>query len=375
MKAKCINDQSEEYPNFKGELSSYKLAGLTKDKLYQVEQSKEYKSYYEVINDLGIKENYKKERFEMLECLNQSCEYNVNSKCQVSINGCNVRLTKKEKSAPQPASINLGEQLEKLKKLLATSEDHNKIFSEENERLKKEIKTLENTRDALVKANNELKEENKNLARESKDLEERLDNQSISITNYMKENEELKEKNKTIIVKCIDDENREVFKNKLYKAEEKEEYYFVEDEAFLNKRYWGATGYLKKHFEKIENKKVFQEYIGLKYKDNQSIKEKSKECYNYNCGRNNNNNCSDGCHMRITKDMDYDNKKSEIKTLKENNQTMNKEISQLTDELQQSNFKLKEYETKLPQIKSLVIKLVDINKALAGQIYVEELED
>lgn len=186
MQAKCINDHSEEYPDFKGKLSSNKFAGLTKDKLYEVEQAKLYEGYFEVINDLGIKENYKKERFESMnsnfkECLNKECKPNVESKCRdgrinsLSMIECRRRIEPpKNKEYYELKKENeelLGKyQLEKtnvlenenkiyaLEELLAAYEDHNKIFSEENERLKEENKELQVMISDQDKSANELRE-------------------------------------------------------------------------------------------------------------------------------------------------------------------------------------------------------------------------
>jgi regulator of replication initiation timing len=79
--------------------------------------------------------------------------------------------------------------------------------------------------------------------------------------------------------------------------------------------------------------------------------------------------------LKATNATNYDEYKEHLKMLQEENEEIKAEINQLRDEVRQTNFKLKDYETKLPQIKLLVVKLVDINKILASNIYVEELEE
>lgn len=68
LKVICINDQTEAYPNYKGNKTAYKTNGITKDKIYEVEQSEEYEEYYNLLNnDLGEKQSYKKDRFKIVE--------------------------------------------------------------------------------------------------------------------------------------------------------------------------------------------------------------------------------------------------------------------------------------------------------------------
>lgn len=67
MKAICIDNETEEHKNFKAIPTKEKLKGLTKDKEYEVKQSKEYEGYFEVMNDLNEIETYKKYRFEVIE--------------------------------------------------------------------------------------------------------------------------------------------------------------------------------------------------------------------------------------------------------------------------------------------------------------------
>lgn len=67
MKAICTDDTTEEHKNYKGKPVKEKIKGLTKDKEYEVKQSKEYEDYYEVMSDLGSIETYKKYRFKIVE--------------------------------------------------------------------------------------------------------------------------------------------------------------------------------------------------------------------------------------------------------------------------------------------------------------------
>ncbi|WP_026887697.1 hypothetical protein [Clostridium beijerinckii] len=131
MIVKCINDQSEKHFNYLSKLTSNKLPGLTKDKLYEAEQSKEYEGYFDVINDLGIKESYKKERFEDMEVLDYKEEY------------------KKLKEENEKLNIKLSD----FSRFYLQNGDFKK--EKENEELKAEINQL---RDDIQQSNFKLKE-------------------------------------------------------------------------------------------------------------------------------------------------------------------------------------------------------------------------
>lgn len=66
IKAVCIDNDTEEYKDYKAVPKKEKVKGLTKDKEYIVKQSKEYEDYYEVMNDLNKIETYKKYRFKIV---------------------------------------------------------------------------------------------------------------------------------------------------------------------------------------------------------------------------------------------------------------------------------------------------------------------
>jgi hypothetical protein len=84
IKAICIDNETEEYRNYKSELTQGKIIGLTKDKEYEVKQSELFDNYYEVENDFGVLRTYKKSRFKIVEdkklreksCLNSDCRAN-----------------------------------------------------------------------------------------------------------------------------------------------------------------------------------------------------------------------------------------------------------------------------------------------------------
>jgi hypothetical protein len=65
LKAICINDQSEEYKDFKAVPKREKVNGITRGKEYKVKQSQYYDNYYELINDDGELHTYKKSRFKV----------------------------------------------------------------------------------------------------------------------------------------------------------------------------------------------------------------------------------------------------------------------------------------------------------------------
>lgn len=60
FKAECINDKWENN-------SLYKLFGITKGKTYQVKESTVYSGYYELVNNLGQVDTYRKERFKIID--------------------------------------------------------------------------------------------------------------------------------------------------------------------------------------------------------------------------------------------------------------------------------------------------------------------
>lgn len=72
MEAVCINVDNSG-------LKGIKVFGLTKGKKYQVKQSKEYDNYFDLENDFGIIESYKKERFEVME--DKKVQETFNVKC------------------------------------------------------------------------------------------------------------------------------------------------------------------------------------------------------------------------------------------------------------------------------------------------------
>lgn len=219
MKAKCINDKSEEYSNFKDKTNPNKVIGLTKDKLYEAEQSKEYEGYFDVINDLGIKESYKKERFEVMECINKDCNFNIDNVCKHKVisNTC-VECDKRIKL--QHTQSYAEEQLEyamekeaKIKNALMVECIDNEEYSDRLT-LGKTYPVIEDEEEYYVVKDDKGEEENyyksrfkiveqsmpinyeeeyKKLKDENKDLKERLGNQCESIESYIKENEWLKE--------------------------------------------------------------------------------------------------------------------------------------------------------------------------------------
>lgn len=352
MKAKCINDRSEEHPNYLSKLISNKLSGLTKDKLYEAEQAKEYEGYFEVLNDLGIKESYKKERFEIMECINKECGFNIDNECHHNVisntciecdkrtkpqhtpsyaeeqleyakekeNKCyNEKCNQNDKNGKcqmegqyyidnctsrdmeQPIPINYEEEYKKQLK----DEDKKyiegiKVFNRCLKKSEEENRKLENTRDALVKANNELKNENEELSKTNVDLQEYN-------LKYFNDAKELRRENENLI------KEKELLEHQL------------ENELSRN------HVVMKKNEElRAENKRLME--LPIKNEEN--------------------------------------NKELTVIVAEQN-----EEINQLREEIQQSNFKLKEYESKLPQLKELVVKLIRINELLASNIYVEGLDD
>lgn len=92
IKAICIDNKTEEHKNYKGIPVKENLKGLTKDKEYEVKQSKEYEDYFEVMNDLGKIETYKKYRFEVVdgEKMEEIKRVRCIKKCKEDLNALNI---------------------------------------------------------------------------------------------------------------------------------------------------------------------------------------------------------------------------------------------------------------------------------------------
>lgn len=228
MEAVCINVDNSG-------LKGIKVFGLTKGKKYQVKQSKEYDNYFDLENDFGIIESYKKERFEVMEdkIIKVRC---INAKDNEKLKENKIYTIKKEygssysleeiKQYDYQFDKNRFEKVEQQKEDMCSKDSCKDCDNEEcrsqflvtskeadeekgNKCYNEECK--ENNKNGVCLAPKEAlkyhpcivryiekpilinyEEEYKKLKEESEDLRERLDNQAESIGSYIKENETFK---------------------------------------------------------------------------------------------------------------------------------------------------------------------------------------
>lgn len=321
MEAICINVDNSG-------LKGIKVFGLTKGKKYQVKQSKEYDNYFDLENDFGIIESYRKERFEVMEsllsqCLNKCCELNQDGNC-IGVETNFYKLNCTERIKPQHTLNYAEEQLEHA------MEKETRCYNEKCNRNDKNGKC-------------QMKEQYYIDNCTSRDMQQPI------LINYEEEYKKLKE------------EKEELEKNTRSKVEEiNKSYEAIKKE---NEKYRDYIKDSNKVFDKLtkENEKLENTRDALVEANNRLKKEKEliESQLENEFGRNG-----------ILKE-----KLTSSEIIREENEEFKAEINQLRDDVQKANFKLKEYDSKLPQLKELVVKLIRINEILASNIYVEGLED
>lgn len=212
MKAICIDDKTEPRPNFKGQIETHRVKGLTEGQIYQVEQSKESEGYYVVLNDAGVKEKYKKERFEIMEdkiikieCVNTGSCGNIelgigydaieNEKGFRIISDYNYPKEYFKKVEPQKEYICYNNECQhnvenrcgigNVTQLNCSSHLKEPInYKEENERMIDEIKSLNESIKFKDKCFHELNDKYQELKAEVNQLREELQESNFKLKEY-----------------------------------------------------------------------------------------------------------------------------------------------------------------------------------------------
>ena len=172
---------------------------LTEGEKYEVVN--ENNTHYTIVDNNKDRLPYLKRRFKEIEQpipINYEEEYKKLKKRHNTASKYSHDLSE----AQNNMILELDKELKECKKLLAASEDHNKIFSEENERLKKEKRIMESDLIKYEGTIKDLKTEKEALEWSKKEYIKTIDSLRRQIKNMELENENHKER----MIK-LDDEN------------------------------------------------------------------------------------------------------------------------------------------------------------------------